>query len=53
MAEILRVENLQVRFETAVGQVKAINDVSFSRMRSRSIAWWEKVERVRAPWRWQ
>jgi oligopeptide/dipeptide ABC transporter ATP-binding protein len=30
MAEILRVENLQVRFETAVGQVKAINDVSFS-----------------------
>ena len=30
MAEILRVENLQVRFETAVGQVRAINDVSFS-----------------------
>ena len=30
MTEILRVENLQVRFETAAGQVKAINDVSFS-----------------------
>ncbi len=32
MAEILRVEDLHVRFETAVGQVKALNGVSFSQL---------------------
>ena len=30
MAEILRVENLKVEFETTAGQVKAVNGVSFS-----------------------
>ena len=30
MAELLRVENLRVEFETTAGQVKAVNNVSFS-----------------------
>ena len=30
MTEVLRVENLQVEFETTAGQVKALNNVSFS-----------------------
>ena len=29
IAEILKVENLHVHFETAAGQVKALNGVSF------------------------
>ncbi|MFQ6030134.1 MAG: ATP-binding cassette domain-containing protein, partial [Dehalococcoidia bacterium] len=30
MAEVLRVENLQVEFETNIGQVKALNGISFT-----------------------
>ena len=30
MAEVLRVENLQVEFETGAGQVKALNGISFT-----------------------